>query len=75
MQNHKNYTIDYFSIILIPKSYKLHKHVNTEKNIYFLNVCIFILLKFQWLKHTASYSRKLGTGKHGFKMLLPWLNS
>lgn len=46
MRNYKNYTIDYFSILLFPKSHELHKHVNAEEKfwytykiyIYFLHI-------------------------------------
>lgn len=62
MQNYKNYTIDYFSILLIPQSYELHKHVNTEEkfwctyNIYIFSM--FIKLKLRWLDYIASDSGK-----------------
>lgn len=48
MQNYKNYTTDYFSTLLIPQSYELDKHVNTEGKVlgHLQNILFFACLLY-----------------------------
>lgn len=78
MQHYKNYTIDYFSILLIPQSYELHKHVNTEEKfwctykIYFLHI---YQIEISMVGLHCLLLRKMRRRERVFKMFLPWLNS